>query len=70
MACAGITSIADLILQSSLYEGSGPGNVLKSFRPVSMGSATASIEGGCAQWLLNMTAELAAIVTPYLFRYH
>ena len=61
--------MADLIVQYALYKGSGARNVLKSYRPVSVGSAVAGIEGGCAQRRLNDTAELAATLTPDLLAY-
>ena len=61
--------MADLIVQYALYTGAGARNVLKSYRPVSVGSAVAGIEGGCAQRRLNDTAELAATLTPNLLAY-
>ena len=56
-------------MQYALYKGSGACNVLKSYRPVSVGSAVAGIEGGCAQRRLNDTAELAATLPPDLLAY-
>ena len=48
MARAGAATVADLIVQYALYKGSGPRNVLKSYRPVFVGSVITGIEGGCA----------------------
>ena len=62
--------MADQIVQCALYKGSDARNVLKSNRPVSVGSAVAGIEGGCAPRGLNDTAELAATLTPDLVAYH
>ena len=45
-AQTGVTSAADLIVQYALYKVSGARNILKSYRPVSVGSAVARIEGG------------------------
>ena len=61
--------MADLIVPYALYEGSGARNVLKSYCLVSVGSAVAGIEGGCAQRRLNDTAELAATLTSDLLAY-
>ena len=69
MAQTGITSVAILIVQYALYKGSGAYNVLKSYRPVSVGSAIARVEGGCVHRHLNVTTKLAATLTPDLFAY-
>ena len=68
-AQTGVTSVADLIVQYALYKDTGARNVLKSYRPFSVGSAIAGVEGGCAQRRLNDTAELAAMLTPDLLAY-
>ena len=65
----GVTSVADLIVQYALYKGTGARNVLKFYRPVSVGSAIAGVEGGCSQRRLNDSARLAATLTPDLLAY-